>query len=58
MKMIQKNRQENMQENSVVFGGEKVHLVSIKASAPLYVCVIRELFFCPETVAVFSGALS
>ena len=53
-----KNRPENSQENSVVFGGEKVHLTRIKASAPLNVCVIRELFFCPETVIVRTGALS
>jgi len=45
----------NRQENSFVFGDERVHLTRIKASAPLNVCVIRELFFCPETVIVRTG---
>jgi len=45
-------KHEIKQEKKVVWGCPVVHYVSIKGAAPLQAllgCVIRCLFFCPET---------
>jgi len=41
-------------ENNIAEVMGKEHLFPIKAFAPLLACVIRGLFFCPET-AIFAA---
>jgi len=50
---MKKNSQKNIERSE-----EKVHVAFIKATAPLNVCVIRGLFFCPKMVDTLQEAPS